>query len=72
MLGRVLVLRRIATADMSADHAHSQVDPRIADLDAVLADMLAGLFYLDLIEMSALAGHLVPPKCELRSVTLVT
>jgi hypothetical protein len=57
MLRRVLVLRRIATCDMPANHAHAQVDPRIARLHAVFTDMLVGFLNFDLIQMSALARH---------------
>ena len=57
VLGGVLVLGRIATGCMSADHAHAQVNPRIASLNAVFTHMLVGLSYFDLVEVSALFGH---------------
>jgi hypothetical protein len=52
MLGRVLVLRRIAAADVSTGHAQSQVDPIVAHLEALFATLgmrlhisnLAGVF----------------------------
>jgi hypothetical protein len=53
----VLVLGRVATGRMSADQAHTQVNPRIASLNAVLAYMLVRFFYFDLIEVSAFLGH---------------
>jgi hypothetical protein len=43
MFGGVLVLGRIAAADVTADEALSQVDPRIAHLQALLAAFAAGL-----------------------------
>src|ERR1051326_8998449 len=54
MLARVLVLRRIATADMSTDKAEAQMDPGIADLHAIFADVLIGSGDFDLIGMFAL------------------
>jgi hypothetical protein len=57
MLGGVLILGRIATGRMSADQAHTQVNPRIASLNAVFTHMLVGLSYFDLVEVSALFGH---------------
>src|SRR5450759_4341286 len=49
VLGSVLVLRRVAAADMATDQAHAQVYPRVAGLNAVLT--------LDLVEVSAFLGH---------------
>jgi hypothetical protein len=49
MLGRVFVLRRIAAAHVAALQAHPQVHPRIAQLDAFLANMFRGLGKFDLI-----------------------
>ena len=43
MFGCVLVLGRIAAADMAADEALSQVNPRIARLQAFLAVLAARL-----------------------------
>jgi hypothetical protein len=57
MLGGVLILGRIAASGMSADQAHAEVNPRIACLYAVLADMLGGLPDFDLIQVSALFWH---------------
>jgi hypothetical protein len=36
---RMLVLRRVATADLPARHAHAQVHPSIAELYALWADV---------------------------------
>lgn len=57
VLGSVLVLRRVAAADVAADHAHAQVDPSIADLHAILTHVSVRRLNLDLIEMSAVFGH---------------
>jgi hypothetical protein len=57
MLGRVLVLRGIATSDMPTNHAHAQVDPGVTYLHAVFTDVLIGFLDFDLIQMSALARH---------------
>jgi hypothetical protein len=57
MLGGVLVLGRIATGRMSTDHAHTQVNPRIASLNAVFTHMLVGLSYFNLVKVSAFFWH---------------
>src|ERR1035438_6032287 len=57
MLGRVLILGRVATAHVTANEAHTQVDPCIAGLHAVLTHMFVGFFYFDLIKMGAFFGH---------------
>ena len=40
MSGRVTVLRRVAAADVAAGQAHPQVDPRAADLQALVASVV--------------------------------
>jgi hypothetical protein len=57
VLGRMPVLRRVAAGRMSTDHAHTQVDPRIASLHAVFTHVFVGLPYFDLIEVSAFVRH---------------
>jgi hypothetical protein len=57
VLGGVFVLRRIATADVPADQAQSQVDPRVAHFEAFFATPLVCVLDLDLIEMPAGFGH---------------
>jgi hypothetical protein len=57
VLGSMLVLGRVATGRMSADQAHTQVNPRIARLNAVFTHMLVGLSYFDLVKVSAFFGH---------------
>jgi hypothetical protein len=53
----MLVLGRVATGRMSADQAHTQVNPRIASLNAVFTHMLVGLSYFHLVKVSAFFGH---------------
>jgi hypothetical protein len=57
MFGCVFVLRRIATSHLPADHTHSQMNPSVADLHALFADVLVGARNLDLIQMLALRSH---------------
>lgn len=57
VLSGVFIFRRIATADIAADQAHAQMDPRISQLNAFVADMLGGFSDFDLIEVSALFRH---------------
>ena len=51
MLGSVLVLRRVTASDVPALQAHAEVDPPVADLDAVFTDMLVRIGELDLVRM---------------------
>ena len=51
VFGCMLVLRRIAAADISANHAQTQVHPGIAHLYAFFANMRVGALDFDLIEM---------------------
>jgi hypothetical protein len=51
MGGRVLVLGAVATTDVTTYHAQPQMDPRIADPQAVLAAVRAGRDHLDLNEV---------------------
>jgi hypothetical protein len=57
MLGCMFVLGRVATTNMPTDEAHTQVDPRIAELHALLAHMYLGLSHFDLIKVGAFFGH---------------
>jgi hypothetical protein len=61
MFGGVLVLRRVATSNVSARQAHPEMHPRVTDLHTVFTDMLGGLGYFDLIEVSAGLSHIVCP-----------
>jgi hypothetical protein len=57
MLGRVLVLGRIATAYVSTREAKTQVDPGIAGLGTVFTHMLVGFSDFDLIKVGAFFRH---------------
>jgi hypothetical protein len=61
MLSGVLVLGRVATTNVSASEAQTQVNPRIAGLGAVLTHMFIGFSYLDLIKVRAFFWHRYPP-----------
>jgi hypothetical protein len=60
VLGGVLVLGRIAAADMPADEAQAKMDPGISHLHAFLTDMSRGVAKLDLIEVGAFFLHNSP------------
>lgn len=49
MFGGVLVFRRVAASDMATGEAHSEMNPGIAHLHAIFANVLGGLGYLDLV-----------------------
>jgi hypothetical protein len=53
VLGRVLILRGIAAAHVSALQAKPQVHPCIPDLHAIFADVLIGGGELNVVEMAA-------------------
>ena len=57
MLGRVLVFRRIATSNVPAFQAKAQMDPGIAGLDAVFADIRIGGLEFDLLHVTTALGH---------------
>jgi hypothetical protein len=57
VFGGMLILRRIAATHMSAGHAHPQVNPVIANLYAVFADIHLSGCNFDLIQMLTLPGH---------------
>jgi hypothetical protein len=50
MLGGMLVLGRIAASHMSALGAQAQVDPGVAGLNAVFADVHVGLDDLEVVD----------------------
>jgi hypothetical protein len=54
MFGRVLVLGRVATPHMPARQTQPQMNPRIAHLDALFANMFVGVLNFYLVEMRAL------------------
>ena len=50
----VFVLRRVATADVTAAHTQPQMHPRVANLQAIFASVGARGYFSNLIEMCAL------------------
>jgi hypothetical protein len=57
VLGRMLILGRVATADIAANHTHAQMNPHVAALNALLAHVGSRLFYFNLVKVSAKLGH---------------
>jgi hypothetical protein len=57
VLGGMLVLRRVAAANMAAYETQTQVNPRVAGLNAVLTDMFVGFSDFDLIKVGTLFRH---------------
>ena len=57
MLGGVLVLRRIAAADVAALQAKSQLDPPVAHFHALRAIVSVGLGNFDGLEMTTWLRH---------------
>jgi hypothetical protein len=51
MLGGMLVLRRIATADMPTDQAEAKMNPSISHFQALFATLRVWLDVLDLIQV---------------------
>jgi len=57
VLSGVLILGRIAAAYLPAGQTQTQVNPGVADLQALLASVFVGVFDFDLIEMFAGSSH---------------
>ncbi len=57
MLGSMLILRGVATADMATDKALTQMYPCVSDFQAVLAAICARCDLSDLVEMCTLLCH---------------
>jgi hypothetical protein len=57
VFGGVFVLGRVAATDIAADQAHAQMDPAVAELNAILTNMLVRLSYFDLIKVSTFFWH---------------
>jgi hypothetical protein len=57
VFGGVLVLGGIAAGDVATFHAQPQMDPGVAHLDALFADVNLGLSDFDLVEMCAGFSH---------------
>jgi hypothetical protein len=71
VFGRVLVLRGIAASDMPARQAQPQVNPGVAGLDAVFANVFIATPDLDLIQMGALISHVSSNRSRPSQVTTV-
>jgi len=61
MLGSMLILRRIAAADMPAFETEAQVDPRISNFQTILTSIGARCDVLYLIKMRTLLCHVFFP-----------
>jgi hypothetical protein len=70
VLSCVLILRRIAAANVATTETHPQMNPSVANLHAILANMLVGLSDFDLIEVRAFHVQL-PPKRDIGAVRAV-
>jgi hypothetical protein len=58
MLGRVLVFRIVAAADVAAGQAHAQVHPAVAGLQAFFAAVGIALAGGDVVEVCAVVAHM--------------
>jgi hypothetical protein len=65
VLGGMFVLRGIAASHVAAYHAHAQVDPGVAHLDAIFADVGLSGGEFDLIQVLAFLGHFSLPRIVL-------
>jgi hypothetical protein len=57
VFSRMLVLRRVAAANVAAFQAHAQVDPRVTDFYTVFTNVLVSARNHDLIEMCTVRCH---------------
>jgi hypothetical protein len=57
MLGRMLVLGRIAAAHVPTNETQAQVNPRIAGLGTILTHMFIGFPEFDLIKVGTFFRH---------------
>ena len=65
MLGGVAIPGRIATTNVATGQSHSEMDPRIAELQALLASLPVRVDIPDLFNVWALRGHPnLPPFTE--------
>jgi hypothetical protein len=58
MTAGMLVLRRIATSNVAALQAHSQVDPIVADLHAIFANVDVRVRQSNCLQMCTWGRHL--------------
>jgi hypothetical protein len=65
----MLVLRRIATSHVAALQAHSQVDPIVATLHAIFANVDVRVRHSNRLQMCTLGRHFCPgvKRCEAQS-----
>jgi hypothetical protein len=68
MLRSMLVLRRIATSNVSTNEAHAQMNPRVSHFDAFLANVSPGCSELDLVEVATFFRHRSSERKYLLSV----
>src|SRR5579859_6241209 len=64
MFGCMLILRRVAAANMTADQAQPQVDPGIATLQTLLTTLCTWRHLVNLIKMCTLC-HALPRSLSL-------
>lgn len=57
MLGCVLIFGGIATADVTTDKTHAEMNPAVANFDAILADVSIRAGDADLVEMCTFGRH---------------
>lgn len=61
VLSGMLVLRRIAAADVTANLTHPQLYPAVANLEALFAPLRMGFYILNLINVRAFRLHFPAP-----------
>ena len=59
MLGGMLILRGVATTNMTTTEAFTQVHPYVSHLQALLATLCARCHFFNLIEMCTLLRHML-------------
>ena len=73
MLGRMLVLGRVAAPHVPTRQTQPQMNPCITCLNAFFANMLVGVLKLNLVEMGALIFHssskMMSGQCQVTPVT---
>ena len=72
MFRGVLVLGRVATAHMSTAETQTQVNPSVAHLNALLADMFIGFCDFDLVQVSTCFRHRFLQEMNLEFLGQVT
>ncbi len=62
MLGRVLVLRGIAAANVSTNQAFAEMNPGVSGLQTLFAAIGTGCDLFDLVEMGTFRCHVYMPS----------